>query len=94
MDRGQVGARVLWCASWAFVYLDLFRIRRSSFRERFATESRCQAFEEFAVRLGESGMEVLMTSLVLTFTLLMLLTDHTARIPMPTVYRHQSLAVV
>jgi hypothetical protein len=41
MNRGQVGTRILRRASWSFVYLDLFRVRRSSFCERFATESRC-----------------------------------------------------
>ena len=93
MDRGQVGTRILQCASWSFVYLDLFWICLSSFRESFATESRCEAFDEFAVWLGEAGMEMLITNPTLTFGLLVLLTDHTARIPMPTAYRRQSLVV-
>lgn len=94
MDRGQVGARVLRRTSRSFVYLDLFRIRRSSFCERFATECCCQAFEKFAVWLGEPGMEVLVTSPVLSFGLLVLLTDHTAHILKPTACLRQSLAVV
>ena len=58
MDRGQVGTDIIWCASWTFVYLDVYGIRCSSFCECFATESRCQAFEEFAVWLGEPGRMV------------------------------------
>lgn len=94
MDRGQVGARVLRRTSRSFVYLDLFGIRRSSFCERFATESRCQAFEEFAVWLGEPGLEGLTRDPKLMLDLLVPLTDRTTRIPKPTAYRHQSLAVV
>ena len=94
MNRAQVGARVFRCASWSFMYLDLFRIRRSSFRERFATESCGQAFEEFAVWLGEPGIEGLVTNPKLIFDLLMSLTDHTAHILKPTACRRQSLAVV
>ena len=58
MNCGQVGTDILWCASWSFVYLDVYGIRCSSFCERFATESGCQAFEEFAVWLGKPGRSV------------------------------------
>ena len=41
MDRGQVGTNILWCTSWSFMDLDLFRVCRSSFQESITTESRC-----------------------------------------------------
>lgn len=53
MDRGQMGANILRCASWSFVYLDFFGVCRSSFQETIAAERRCQALKECAVWLGK-----------------------------------------
>jgi len=56
--RGQVGSNILRCATWPFVYNNMFRIGRSSFQEPITNECRCQALEEFAVWFGESGKVV------------------------------------
>jgi hypothetical protein len=58
MNRRQLCADILRSTAWSFMYKDVFRVGRSSFKESVSDESRSQALEEFAVWLGKAVMGV------------------------------------